>query len=159
MTVFQTWPVFVMSLMCYWALVGIWWEILTDWKTDIWSAVLFVLTLPFFRSDWTETVKPLVIVKLWINKTSKNFQLSEETYIRNSWFLFLHLVQRSRAALGTGKTTQFLLLSKAASPFICVPPIATKAKNYLLWVLNRICYSFSFGFFWKPLQWGACLQN
>lgn len=51
-------------------------------------------------------------MKLWIN-TGENFQLSEETYIRNSCFLFLYLVQRSRTALGTGKTIQFLPLSKS----------------------------------------------
>lgn len=105
---------------------------LEDCPLHLVGTALFVLTLPFFRSDWTETAKLLVIVKLWTNSSSDSFQLSEETYIRYSWVLFLHLVQRSRTALGTGKTTQFLLLSKAANPFICVPRIVTKAKLFVM---------------------------
>lgn len=115
-------------------------------------------------------------MKLWTNSSSENFQLSEELYmseILGGVFFFLHLVQRSRTALGTGKTTQFLLLSKAANPFIRVPPIVTKAKNYLLWVLNQESLFFLlFGFFLKPFgfngehaykikggKFGACISH
>lgn len=118
-----------MSLMCYWALVRNMIRDpyrLEDCPLHLVSTALFVLIFPFFRGDWTETVKLLVIVKLWSNSSTENFQLSEETYIRNSWFLFLHLVQRCRTALGTDKAAQFLPLSKAANLFICVPPIVTK---------------------------------
>lgn len=79
------------------------------------------------------------------------FSYLKIVYIRNSWGFFLHQVQRNRTALGTSKTTQFLLLSKAANPFIHVPPIVTKAKNYLLWVLNQeLLFFLLFGFFLKP---------
>lgn len=59
-------------------------------------------------------------------------------------FLFLHLVQRSRTALGTRKPTQFLALSEAANSFIRVPPIVAEAENCLLCVLNQqSLFSFS----------------
>lgn len=127
-----------MSLMCYWALVrnmirdpGR----LEDCLPHLVSTALFVLTLPF-RGNSEE--KQLNILWLWSFESIpvRIFSYVKKC-IRNSCLLFLHLVQTSRTALGTGKTTQFLPLSKAASPFICVPPVVTKAKNYLLWVLNQ----------------------
>lgn len=151
-----------MSLMCYWALVRNMRRVpsrLEHCSLHLFSTALFVLTLPFFRGDWIEMVKLLVIVKLWTNSSSENFQLSEKMYIRNSWFLFLHLLQRNRTALGTAKTTQFLPLSKAANPFICVPPIVAKAKNYLLRVLNQELLFFLIWFLLKTFTMGSILKN
>lgn len=151
-----------MSLMCYWALVRSMIRDpyrLEDCPLHLVSTALFVLIFPFFRGDWTETVKLLVIVKLWSNSSTENFQLSEETYIRNSWFLFLHLVQRCRTALGTDKAAQFLPLSKAANLFICVPPIVTKAKNFLLWVLNQELLFFLVWCLLKAFTMGSMLTK
>lgn len=151
-----------MSLMCYWALARNMIRDpyrLEDCPLHLVSTALFVLVFPFFRGDWTETVKLLVIVKLWSNSSTENFQLSEETYIRNSWFLFLHLVQRCRTALGTDKAAQFLPLSKAANLFICVPPIVTKAKNFLLWVLNQELLFFLVWCLLKTFTMGSMLTK
>lgn len=141
------------------------------------STALFVLTLPFFRGDSEQ--KLLNFWELWSFEPIAAVRIF--SYLKNCicqkflvvFFFFLHLVQRSRTALGTGKTTQFLLLSKAANSFIRVPPIVTKAKNYLLWVLNQESLFFLlFGFFLKPFgfngehaykikggKFGACISH